>query len=45
MKYRLQNYTTHQFTYLIYYLYQGKIKNLKINEIQQVRQKKCTKQV
>ena len=45
MNCRLQNYTTHQFTYFIYYLYQDKFKNPKINEIQQVHQKICTKQV
>ena len=41
----LQNYTTHQFTYFIYYLFQDKIINPKINEIQQVHQKIYTKQV
>ena len=41
----LQNYTTHQFTYFIYYLFQDKFKYPKINEIQQVHQKICTKQV
>ena len=45
MKYCLQNYATHQFTYLFYYLYQDKFKYPKINEIQQVHQKICTKQV
>ena len=41
----LQNNTTHQFTYFIYYLYQDKFKNLKINEIQQVHQKIFTKPI
>ena len=41
----LQNYTTHQFTYFINYLFQDKFKYPKINEIQQVHQKICTKQV
>ena len=35
----LQNYTTHQFTYFIYYLFQDKFKNPKIVKIQQVYQK------
>ena len=34
----LQNYTTHQFTYFIYYLFQDKFKYLKIIKIQQVHQ-------
>ena len=29
MNYCLQNYTTHQFTYFIYYLFQDKFKNPK----------------
>ena len=41
----LQNYTTHQFTYFIYYLIQDKFKYQKIIEIQQVHQKIYTKQV
>ena len=40
----LQKYTTHQFTYFIYYLFQGKFKNPKIIKIQQVHQKIHTKQ-
>ena len=40
----LQNYTIHQFTYFIYYLFQDKIKNPKIIKIQQVHQKLHTKQ-
>ena len=32
----LQNYTTHQFTYFIYYLFQNKFKYSKIIKIQQV---------
>ena len=31
----LQKYTTHQFTYFIYYLFQDKLKNPKIINIQQ----------
>ena len=38
MNYCVQNYTTHQFTYFIYYLHQDKFKNLKIMKIQQVHQ-------
>ena len=34
----LQKYTTHQFTYFIYYLHQDKFKNPKIMKIQQVHQ-------
>ena len=41
----LQNYTTHQFTYYIYYLFQDKFKYPKIIEIQQVHQKIYTKEV
>ena len=40
----LQKYTTHQFTYFIYYSYQDKLKNPKIMKIQQVHQKLHTKQ-
>ena len=40
----LQKYTTHQFTYFIYYLFQDKFKNPKIIKIQQVHQKIHTKQ-
>ena len=45
MKCYLQNYTTHQFTYFIYYLFQDKFKYPKIIEIQQVHQEIYTKQV
>ena len=45
MDYCVQNYTTHQFTYFIYYLFQDKFKNLKLIKIQQVHQKIHTKQV
>ena len=41
----LQKYTTHQFTYFFYYLFQDKFKYSKIIEIQQVHQKIYTKQV
>ena len=34
----LQKFTTHQFTYFIYYLFQDKLKNPKIIKIQQVHQ-------
>ena len=34
----LQKYTTHQFTYFIYYLFQDKFKNAKIIKIQEVHQ-------
>ena len=40
----LQKYTTYQFTYFIYYLFQDKFKNPKIIKIQQVHQKIHTKQ-
>ena len=40
----LQKYTTHQFTYFIYYLFQDKFKNPKIIKIQEVHQKLQTKQ-
>ena len=40
----LQKYTTHQFTYFIYYLFQDKFKYPKIIKIQQVHQKIHTKQ-
>ena len=40
----LQKYTTHQFTSLIYYLFQDKFKDPKIIKIQQVHQKIHTKQ-
>ena len=39
MNYYLQNYTTHKFTYFIYYLFQDNFKIAKIIKIQQVRQK------
>ena len=41
----LQNYTTHQFTNFINYLFQDKFKYPKNIEIQQVHQKIYTKQV
>ena len=41
----LQKYTTHQFTYFIYYSSQDKFKNPKIMKIQQVHQKIHTKQL
>ena len=40
----LQKYTTHQFTYFIYYLFQDQFKNSKRMKIQQVHQKLQTKQ-
>ena len=40
----LQKYTTHQFTYFIYYVVQDKFKNQKIMKIQQVHQKIHAKQ-
>ena len=39
----LQKYTTHQFTYFLYYLFQVKFKNPKMMKIQQVHQKIHTK--
>ena len=44
MNYYLQKYTTHKFTYFIYYLFQDKFKNAKIMKIQQVHQEIHTKQ-
>ena len=44
MNCHLQKYTTHQFTYFIYYLFQDKFKNPTIIKIQQVDQKIHTKQ-
>ena len=38
MNYYLQKYTTHQFTYFIYYLFQDNFKNAKIMKIQEVHQ-------
>ena len=40
----LQKYTTHQFSYFIYYLFQDNFKNAKIIKIQQVHQKVHAKQ-
>ena len=40
----LQKYTTHEFTYFIYYLFQHKFKNSKMMKIQQVHQEIHTKQ-
>ena len=44
MNYYLQKYTTHQFTYFIYCLFQHKSKNPKMMKIQQVHQKIHAKQ-
>ena len=44
MNYYLQKYTTHQFTYFIYYLFQDNFKNAKMMKIQQVHQKLHAKQ-
>ena len=41
----LQKYTTHQFTYIIYYLFQDKYKYPKIIKIQQVHQEIHAKQI
>ena len=40
----LQKYTTHQFTYFIYFLFQDNYKNAKIMKIQEVHQKIHAKQ-
>ena len=40
----LQKFTTHQFTYFIYYLLQDNFKNAKMMKIQQVHQKIHAKQ-
>ena len=40
----LQKYTTHQFTYYIYYLFQDSFRNAKMMKIQQVHQKIHAKQ-
>ena len=40
----IQKYTTHQFTYFIYYLFQDKFKNPKMMKIQEVHQKIHRKQ-
>ena len=40
----LQKYTTHQFTYFLYYLVQDNFKNAKIMKIQQIHQKLQAKQ-
>ena len=45
MIYCLQKFTTHQFTYSIYYLFQDNFKNAKMMKIQQVHQKLQAKQV
>ena len=45
MNYYLQKYTTHQFTYFIYYLFQGNFKNAKIMKIQEVHQEIHAKQI
>ena len=44
MNYYLQKYTTHQFTYFIYYLFQDNFKNAKIMKIQEVHQEIQAKQ-
>ena len=44
MNHCLQKYTTHQFTYFIYYLFQDNFKNAKMMYIQQVHQKIHAKQ-
>ena len=44
MNFYLQKYTTYQFTYFIYYLFQDKFKNPKIIKIQEVHQRLHTKQ-
>ena len=44
MNYYQQKYTTHQFIYFIYYLFQDNFKNAKIIKIQQVHQEIHTKQ-
>ena len=41
----LQNYTTHQFTNLIYYSYQDKLKNSRIIKIHLVHQKLTNKTI
>ena len=43
IKYFLQKYTTHQFTYFRYLLFEDKFKNPKIIKIQEVHQKLHTK--
>ena len=44
MNFCLQKYTTYQFTYFIYYLFQDKFKNPKMMKIQQVHKKLQAKQ-
>ena len=44
MNYCLQKYTTHQFTYFIYYLFQHNFKNAKMIKIQEVHQEIHAKQ-
>ena len=41
----LQKYTTHQFAYFIYYLFQDNFKNAKIMKIQEIHQKLQATQV
>ena len=41
----LQKYTTHQFTFFIYYLFKDNFKNAKIMKIQQVHQEIHAKQI
>ena len=45
MNYCLQKYTTHQFAYIIYYLFQDKFKYPKIIKIQQVHQEIHAKEI
>ena len=40
----LQKFTTHQFTYFIYYLFQDNFRNAKMMSIQEVHQKLQAKQ-
>ena len=44
MNFCLQNFTTHQFTYFVYYLFQGNFQNAKIIKIQEVHQEIHAKQ-
>ena len=41
----LQTFTTHPFTYFIYYVFQGNFKNAKIIKIQEVHQEIHAKQI
>ena len=44
MNFCQQKFTTHQFTYFVYYLFQDNFKNAKMIKIQQVHQKIHAKQ-